>query len=37
MLTQTTIERLRAMRLRGMADALTMQQQQPELQALTFE
>jgi len=37
MLTQTTIERLRAMRLRGMADALTTQQQQPELQALTFE
>ncbi|MFS8535919.1 MAG: IS21-like element helper ATPase IstB [Limnochordales bacterium] len=37
MLTQTTIERLRAMRLRGMADALTVQQQQPELQSLTFE
>jgi len=37
MLTQTTIERLRAMRLRGMADALTAQQQQPELQALAFE
>jgi len=35
--TQTTVERLRAMRLRGMADALTVQQQQPELQTLTFE
>ncbi|BAD39037.1 putative transposase subunit [Symbiobacterium thermophilum IAM 14863] len=34
---QTTIERLREMRLRGMADALVRQQQQPELQSLSFE
>ena len=34
---QTTIERLREMRLRGTADALVRQQQQPELQSLSFE
>lgn len=37
MLTQTTITRLRDLRLRGMADALVSQQQQPEMQTLTFE
>lgn len=37
MLNQTTIERLRALRLRGMADALAGQLQQPDMQSLSFE
>lgn len=37
MLTQTTITRLRDLRLRGMADALAAQQQQTDMQSLTFE
>lgn len=37
MLNQTTLTRLRELRLRGMADALVAQQQQPEMQGLTFE
>lgn len=37
MLMQATIERLRSLRLRGMAEALAAQQQQPDLQGLTFE
>jgi len=37
MLIQPTAERLRAMRLKGMAEALVAQQQQPDLQGLSFE
>lgn len=37
MLMQATIERLRSRRLRGMAEALAAQQQQPDLQSLAFE
>lgn len=37
MLNQTTIERLRALRLKGMADALARQLQQPDMQSLSFE
>jgi DNA replication protein DnaC len=37
MLTQPTIERLRALHLRGMAEALAGQQQQPDVQGLSFE
>lgn len=37
MLTETTTERLRSLRLRGMAEALAAQQQQPDVQSLSFE
>jgi DNA replication protein DnaC len=37
MLTQPTIEKLCAMRLRGMADAFREQQQEPDVQRLSFE
>jgi len=37
MLTQTTIERLRSLHLGGMAEALAAQQQQPDMQTLSFE
>lgn len=37
MLTQTTLERLRSLRLSGMAEALAAQQQQPDVQGLAFE
>lgn len=37
MLTQPTIEKLCAMRLRGMAEAFREQQQEPDVQRLSFE
>lgn len=37
MLDHATIERLRALRLRGMAEALATQLQQPDMQSLSFE
>lgn len=37
MLDQSTIERLRALRLKGMAEGLAAQLQQPDMQSLTFE
>jgi hypothetical protein len=37
MLNQQTIEKLHAMRLRGMAEAFTQQQEEPQTQQLSFE
>jgi hypothetical protein len=37
MLNQPTIEKLYAMRMRGMADAFTQQQQDPQTSQLSFE
>src|SRR5436853_6566479 len=37
MLNQQTIEKLYAMRMRGMADALTHQQEDPQTTQLSFE
>jgi DNA replication protein DnaC len=37
MLTKPTLERLRAMRLRGMADAFTQQMEDPSINQLSFE
>jgi DNA replication protein DnaC len=37
MMTQPTIEKLRAMRLRGMAEAYQQQMERPEVAALTFD
>ena len=37
MLNNVTIERLRALRLRGMAEALSSQLQQPDMQSFSFE
>ena len=37
MLNQQTIEKLYAMRMRGMADAFTQQQEEPETTQLSFE
>jgi DNA replication protein DnaC len=37
MMTQQTMEKLRAMRLRGMAEAYQQQLEQPEVAALTFD
>jgi DNA replication protein DnaC len=37
MLTQPTIEKLYAMRMRGMADAFTQQQEDPQTSQLSFE
>ncbi len=37
MLTQPTMEKLHAMRLRGMAEAFREQQEDPQVQALSFE
>ena len=37
MLTKPTLERLRAMRLRGMADAFTQQMEDPSITQLSFE
>ena len=37
MLNQQTIEKLYAMRMRGMADAFTQQQEAPETTQLSFE
>jgi DNA replication protein DnaC len=37
MLNQQTIEKLHAMRMRGMADAFTQQQEEPETTQLSFE
>ena len=37
MLNQQTIEKLYAMRMRGMADAFTQQQEAPEATQLSFE
>ena len=37
MLNQQTIEKLYAMRMRGMADAFTQQQEDPQTTQLSFE
>jgi DNA replication protein DnaC len=37
MLNQQTIEKLHAMRMRGMADAFTQQQEEPQTAQLSFE
>ena len=37
MLNQQTIEKLYAMRMRGMADAFTQQQEEPQATQLSFE
>ena len=37
MLNQQTIEKLYAMRMRGMADAFTQQQEEPQTTQLSFE
>jgi DNA replication protein DnaC len=37
MLTQQTVEKLHAMRLRGMAEAFRQQQEDPQVQRLSFE
>ena len=37
MLTKPTLERLRAMRLRGMADAFAQQMEDPSITQLSFE
>ena len=37
MLNQQTIEKLHVMRMRGMADAFTQQQEDPQTTQLSFE
>ena len=37
MLNQQTIEKLHVMRLRGMAEAFTQQQEEPQTMQLSFE
>ena len=37
MLNQQTIDKLYAMRMRGMADAFTQQQEDPQTRQLSFE